>query len=435
MAFAVQKSSIDFVEKQYHDYPYPHRNPQDERERFLFTNIDDLATINHYCFRGQKDWQKGFRALVAGGGTGDSTIHLAEQMRELDGELVHLDLSQPSIEIAKERAQIRNLKNIRWIQGSLLDLDSLDLGKFDYINCVGVLHHLPDPAEGLAKLRAVLNEEAAIGLMFYGKYGRTGVYQVQDLLKSIAKGEENIENRIQLARQVLEILPESNWFRRGEKMYDDVKTMKDAEILDLFLHKIDRAFSILELYELLQQNDLTLAEFLPRTRPFYDPKMAFTDAEVLERVRHLPHEQQQSCTELFWGTIKTHDFWASTVSDSMADFHDTENIPFFSRVAEITNAAESIRTHLEDHWSMKVELTGGIALHLELDLNPVSRGFVELVDNTQSVAEILNRLSTEFADDYSPDEIREICNTVFECFRSHDMMLLRGRHTIKLSTR
>lgn len=434
MVLALQKSSTDLVGKQYDAYPYPHRNPRDERERFLFTNIDDLETINHYCFRGQKDWQQGMSALVAGGGTGDSTIHLAEQMRELDGELIHLDLSQSSIDIAKERARVRNLKNIRWVQGSLLELDRFNLGKFDYINCVGVLHHLPDPAEGLATLRAALKEEAAIGLMLYGKYGRTGVYQIQEMLKSIAQGEESIKNRIHLARQVLDLLPESNWFRRGEKMFDDVKTMKDAEILDLFLHNIDRPFSILEIYELLEQNGLTLAEFLPRTRPFYDPKMAFAESEVLERVRQLPHERQQFCTELFWGAIKTHDFWATTVSDPMADFNDAQNIPFFSRVAEIAKAPESIRSHGEDRWSMKVELAGGIALHLELDLNPVSRGFVELVDNTKTLGDILDRLVTEFADDYSPDEIREICGTVFECFRSHDLMLLRGRHTPRLST-
>ena len=35
--------------------------------------------------------------------------------------------------------------------GSLLDLPGGGLGPFDYIDCCGVLHHLPDPAAGLRR--------------------------------------------------------------------------------------------------------------------------------------------------------------------------------------------------------------------------------------------------------------------------------------------
>jgi ubiquinone/menaquinone biosynthesis C-methylase UbiE len=84
--------------------------------------------------------------LVAGGGTGDSTIHLAEQLRESDSVIIHLDLSESSIEIARQRAAVRNMNNITWMQGSLLDLRDADLESFDYINCSEVLHHLHNPA-------------------------------------------------------------------------------------------------------------------------------------------------------------------------------------------------------------------------------------------------------------------------------------------------
>ena len=40
------------------------------------------------------------RALVAGGGTGDATIFLAEQLRHTDAQVVHLDMSSASIAIA-----------------------------------------------------------------------------------------------------------------------------------------------------------------------------------------------------------------------------------------------------------------------------------------------------------------------------------------------
>ena len=37
---------------------------------------------------------------------------------------------------------------VRLVRGSLLELSSLDLGRFDYVNCVGVLHHLPGALGG-----------------------------------------------------------------------------------------------------------------------------------------------------------------------------------------------------------------------------------------------------------------------------------------------
>ncbi len=59
----------------------------------------------------------------------------------------------------------------------------MGLGKFDYIDCCGVLHHLPDPAAGLAILRGALNDDGGIGLMVYGAFGRTGVYHLQEALR------------------------------------------------------------------------------------------------------------------------------------------------------------------------------------------------------------------------------------------------------------
>ena len=66
---------------------------------------------------------------------------------------------------------------------SLLDLDPTIHGHFDLIICVGVLHHLENPSDGLNKLNSVLKNDGFIFIMVYGKYGRTGIYQMQDLLK------------------------------------------------------------------------------------------------------------------------------------------------------------------------------------------------------------------------------------------------------------
>jgi len=93
------------VREQYERYPYPLREPEDERARLLTTWNDHLAQINHYCFAGKQGFRDGFKVLVAGGGTGDNVIFLAEQLRDTDARIVHLDLSAASLAVAQARCQ------------------------------------------------------------------------------------------------------------------------------------------------------------------------------------------------------------------------------------------------------------------------------------------------------------------------------------------
>ena len=151
----MRADTISAVAAQYEALPYPPRDPADEDSRLIGTWLDDLDLLNHHCYRGERAFDAGFRVLVAGGGTGDGTVFIAQQLRErgvIGARVVHLDLSAAAIGIAKARAQRRGLKGIEFIQGNLLDLPKMNLGEFDYINCVGVLHHLPDPEVGLAAL-------------------------------------------------------------------------------------------------------------------------------------------------------------------------------------------------------------------------------------------------------------------------------------------
>ncbi|MEE8293023.1 MAG: class I SAM-dependent methyltransferase, partial [Kiloniellales bacterium] len=69
----------DPVLAQYEAYPYPARDPDDEAKRLISGSPSSLAEVNHYLFEGRRDFTQGFRALVAGGGTGDAAIMVAQQ--------------------------------------------------------------------------------------------------------------------------------------------------------------------------------------------------------------------------------------------------------------------------------------------------------------------------------------------------------------------
>jgi 2-polyprenyl-3-methyl-5-hydroxy-6-metoxy-1,4-benzoquinol methylase len=190
---------------QYEAYPYPARNPRDEAKRLVVGSPGHLREIDYWVFRGARPASRTLRALIAGGGTGDATIMLATQLTEAGrpGEVTWLDRSAAALRIAQARAEVRGLSNIVWEQRSILDLPGSALGLFDYIDCCGVLHHLADPAEGLAALLSVLAPGGGLGLMVYAPHGRTGVYMLQDALARLAPAHQAPSVRLDVARRVM----------------------------------------------------------------------------------------------------------------------------------------------------------------------------------------------------------------------------------------
>ncbi|MEX0582025.1 MAG: hypothetical protein WD185_00015, partial [Sneathiella sp.] len=90
------------VKRQYEVLPYPPRDPKDEKKRLIEGSPSHLDEINHYLFAGKRDFKRPFKALVAGGGTGDAAIMLAQHLADRGeaGHVTYLDLSAASRTIA-----------------------------------------------------------------------------------------------------------------------------------------------------------------------------------------------------------------------------------------------------------------------------------------------------------------------------------------------
>ena len=292
------------VRDQYEAYPYPPRDPADEATRLITGSPSDIVEIEHYVFGRKLTEDRVYRILVAGGGTGDAMIMLASQLaaRGIVAEIIYLDLSSASLDIARARAVARRLENIIFIQGSLCELPKRDLGKFDYIDCCGVLHHLPDPLAGLQILAAALQPEGGIGLMVYGRLGRTGVYEAQDLLRLMV-GDLPDPERVKTAHALLEDLPPTNWLLHNSHIGDH-RNAGDAGIYDLLLHRQDRAYSVPDLFTLAAAAGLRITGFVEPAR--YDPCNYLQDAALRKKVAALPWPEQCAAAELICGNLKVH---------------------------------------------------------------------------------------------------------------------------------
>ena len=383
------------VKRQYETLPYPPRNPQDERQRLVQTWLEDLPMINHHCFAGRQSFKKGFRALVAGGGTGDATIYLAEQLRGTDAEVVHLDISHASIALAQERAKIRGLTNITWSHYSLLSLPALGLGQFDYINCSGVLHHLADPDLGLRVLRSALKPGGAIGLMVYATTGRTGVYQMQSLLRmvnAVGTGHEADDARkIANTRDLLGSLPQSNWFMRAEALFHDHK-LGDAGLYDLLLHSQDRAYSVGELFDWLGTRHGLHLSFsdVQRGRSPYLPHMVLgaRPPAMAAALRQLPMRQQYEMAELMIGNITTHSLYLTQGQSHTAPYGQAAYIPFFYHEPLTGEIAAQVFSSNKGQPFMLTHQHSGMAVKV----NPGKYGakLLRLIDGKKSFGEIFD---------------------------------------------
>jgi SAM-dependent methyltransferase len=380
--------SDDPLRQQYEAYPYPARDPQDEKKRLVVGSPSGLDELNHYLFRGARDFRQPFRALVAGGGTGDGAIMLAQQLanRALDlgvnptlrrgpHEIVYLDLSGAARRIAEARAEARGLANLRFLTGSLYDLPELAPGPYDYIDCCGVLHHLHDPAAGLATLARVLAPDGGLGLMLYGEYGRRGVYELQALLRGLGP-ELSLAERVQLARRLLAQLPATNWLKRNPFLGDHKKT--DAELVDLLLHVQDRAYRVPEIVALVEAAGLRVVTFVEPAR--YEPESYVNDPPLRQRLAALPPAERWAAAEALAGSFKTHVLYATGSPDDTVATLDAAAVPVLTKESGPTLARAVARD-----LTLRLEVGG---LSLVRALPALAPAILQRIDGQRSLAAI-----------------------------------------------
>jgi SAM-dependent methyltransferase len=301
---------------QYEAYPYPARDPREEAKRLVTGSPGHLHEIDHWVFGATRSAEVPLNALIAGGGTGDATVMLAQQLagEGRAGTVTWLDRSGAALKIARARAAVRKLDNIVWEQRSLLDLPDSGLGPFDYIDCCGVLHHLPDPAAGLRALLSVLAPGGGLGLMVYAPHGRTGVYMLQDALRLLAPPEQTPAERLDAAKRVMRHLPASSWLRFN-RAFDDHVNGGDAGLYDLLLNPRDRAFTVPELHDLLAAAGLRVVCWVEPLR--YDPAALLPDPRLRARLEGLDPVQRATVAEGLAGNMAVHTVYCVRAEDQL----------------------------------------------------------------------------------------------------------------------
>ena len=428
------------VKAQYENYPYPKRDPEHEKVRLINTPSNQLDRINHYCFSGNSTFDKDFRVLVAGGGTGDAAIMLAEQLRNTPAEIVYLDMSRSSMQVARERARIRGLQNIKWIESSLLKLPEMDIGGFDYINCSGVLHHLDSPDAGLHALTSVLKHHGALSVMVYAPYGRTGVYLIQELMRHINHDISNLQHKVDNTRTVLNTLQKTNIHGLAAKnrFRIDIEEFGDIGIYDLFLHSQDRAYTVSQLYEFIESQDLKIIQFfgdlhrnqdgLVLGNQAYNPAAFLKDSSIGETVRKLPLRSQQAIAELLHGGYHMHSIYASRQIPLKPDPGNLDHVPNFTIQwnKSVNIEYERLAQHSNNQVVMNERGPGGkINCTITFAKTPNAPRILGLINGVRTLREIYDTIQSETTQAVSVEQLSSEFDNIFTSLHMHNRMFLR----------
>jgi SAM-dependent methyltransferase len=375
------------VRAQYESFPYPPRDPAQELQELRPMLLAQLALVNHAVWGGWRMMGPGFRVLDAGCGTGDNTVFAASLLRGTGAEVVGLDFSEASLAITAARLRARGLDGVRLVRGAIEDAGSLQLGTFDYIVSAGVLHHLPSPEAGLQALTEVLAPDGALGIMVYGQYGRTAVYQLQALLRLIAPASMPAEERLRRTKAVLAGLGPDHWATFARAQWEaEARLHGDAGLYDLLLHSTDRAYTVPDLHAWLGEANLRLLRF--DVPAIYEPRV-YNDAVDYQ---HLSPVQRQAAAELLNGRMAKHLFFAARVGAALPASpapNDEAAVPTWLNFDPVGWFAEDVANAPV----LDVEYE---TLKYQQPLDPISRALFVAVDGRRSLRAVLDEVAARF---------------------------------------
>lgn len=241
------------------------------------------------------------RYLEAGCGTGHVMTGIAVNLPQHDYHAI--DLSDASIAVAREVTQANGVE-VQFQQHNLMEPLPFDFC-FDYINCIGVIHHCESPERGLRHLSDKLCEDGVLFLHAYGEDYHRRRFQIVEMLDILQGDKQDTEERFALfedycahhrrlerggilkrlyrlsARDLLLPLIKALGARRRQGHADDVHTWYDeleqpaltSRWLDQFANPNDRAYNLRDFCALLDSAGLEPIDMISvgRDRPEHVP--------------------------------------------------------------------------------------------------------------------------------------------------------------------
>ena len=125
---------------------------------------------------------RGKKVLEIGCGIGTDTMNFARA----GADVTAVELSSDSLEIARKRAEVFGLDNIRFYQSNAEELTSVvPIERYDLVYSFGVIHHTPHPHNVIEQVRRYMDADSIFKIMVYHRNS----WKVFWILMSYGKGK------------------------------------------------------------------------------------------------------------------------------------------------------------------------------------------------------------------------------------------------------
>ncbi|WP_341898633.1 methyltransferase domain-containing protein [Ferrovibrio terrae] len=190
--------------------------------------------------------------LVAGCGTGLHAILAATSY--LDAKVLAIDLSRTSLAYAKRKADEIGIANVDFAQADILKIGEIDR-RFDVIESFGVLHHLRDPAAGLAQLVKLLRPDGYMMLGLYSEVGRRDVVAARELIAKHGYSDSPDDVR-RFRHDVLRLAPDLAMRLMQSSAFHTL-----SDLRDLVFHRQEHRYTPAQLRQLVDEAGLEFLGF------------------------------------------------------------------------------------------------------------------------------------------------------------------------------
>lgn len=273
------------IKIQYNKYPYP----------LPIDDIDNefIKKKKRYVFDPTYHWHrlwpelpfsnKELNVLVAGCGTNEAAILAKCNPHH---KFTGIDLSQQSINHQRFLLDKHQIKNLFLLCEDFRNVNFTS--KFDLIISTGVIHHLNDPSTALNFFSNNLEEEGVIALMIYGDKSSYVINELKKFFISLQldHNQEFINFIKKLIFNLNPYHPISLFLKRYK-----LDLNHDSGIIDLFLNKNEKFFSILDFIKILSLNKLNIKNIIGPSIKSLTKYLLF-DEVLLNKARMLNFEEQ-----------------------------------------------------------------------------------------------------------------------------------------------
>jgi len=343
---------LEKIRQQFDFGPYPRiaidRSPKDNVSQLYFHNF-----VTPYYLRNQRVINTEQTTILdAGCGTGYKSLVLAEA--NPGAKIVGIDISEKSLELARQRLKHHGFEQAEFYQLSVYDLPNLGL-EFDYINCDELLYLFPDPAVALQGMKSVLKPQGIIRGNLHSKHQRVSYFRAQEAFQMMGLMNGNPEDmEIEIVLETMKALKNGVDLKvkTWNPNYEDED--KKERVLMNYLFQGDKGYTISDLFAALRGVELEFISMVNWRQ--WDLMNLFKEPDNLPvflamSLPDISEEQRLGLFELLHPIHRLLDFWCG---------HSNQAQPVIPVDEWTTDDWQQVKVHLHPQLNtstVKEELT------------------------------------------------------------------------------